>query len=82
MEISFIIGVMGMLLVLLAFVLDEFVQKFNQDTMIYNIINILGSGMLLYYAFSIRSWPFIVLNTVWLIAALVKSAELLRHQRG
>ena len=82
MDISFIIGVLGMLLVLLAFVLDEFIPKFNQNTILYNLINILGSGMLLYYAFSIRSWPFIVLNTVWLIAALVKSAELLRHQRG
>ena len=80
MDLSFIIGVMGMLLVLLAFVLDEFVQKFNQNTLLYNIINILGSGMLLYYAFSIRSWPFIVLNAVWLIAAMVKSTELLRQR--
>ena len=80
-ELSFIIGVVGMLFILLAFVLDEFVKTFNQNTLIYNSINIVGSGLLVYYAFSIRSWPFMVLNIVWLIAALVKSGEILRHQR-
>ena len=80
-ELSFIIGVVGMLFILLAFVLDEFIKTFNQNTLIYNSINIVGSGLLVYYAFSIHSWPFIVLNIVWLIAALVKSGELLRHQR-
>lgn len=71
-EISFIIGVLGMFLILLAFVLDEFVRNFNQNTAIYNLINIFGSAMLVYYAVSIHSWPFVILNAVWLFVAIIK----------
>lgn len=80
-EISFIIGVLGMLLILLAFVFDEFVRNFNQNTAIYNVINIFGSGMLVYYAFSIHSWPFIILNAVWLIVAIIKLEGIITRNR-
>ncbi len=81
MELPFLLGIFGMFLVLVAFVLDEFVRSFNQNTLVYNLINILGSGLLMYYAFSIHSWPFIILNAVWLIVAIVKLEGIMAGKR-
>lgn len=80
-ETNLIIGIIGMFLILIAFILDEFVKKFNQNTVQYNAVNIFGSGMLLYYAFSIVSWPFVILNLVWMVAALVKLVRIMKKQK-
>ena len=77
--IELIIGIIGMVFILVSFVLDEFWKKFNQDTIIYNILNIIGSGMLIYYAWSLKGWPFFILNSVWLIAAGIKLGKILRE---
>ncbi len=71
-DVSFIIGLVGMLCILVAFVLDEFWKKFNQETVQYNVLNIVGAGMLVYYGFVIKGWPFVMLNFVWCMAAMVK----------
>ncbi|MBT4539390.1 hypothetical protein HOI26_05235 [Candidatus Woesearchaeota archaeon] len=75
-------GVLGMFFVLAAFILDEFVDKFNQDTIQYNLLNIVGAGLLLYYALILNAWPFIVLNLVWLGAALVKLLTLFKKKKN
>jgi len=77
--IELIIGIIGMVFILISFVLDEFWKKFNQDTILYNIMNIIGSGMLIYYAWSLEGWPFFILNSVWLIAAGIKLVRILRE---
>jgi hypothetical protein len=79
MTIEFIIGIVGMFFILLAFFLDEFYRKFNQDTVQYNILNIIGAGLLVYYAYSLTSWPFLILNGVWLLVATVKLIRILRE---
>ena len=76
--IDIIIGIIGMLFILVSFVLDEFWGKFNQNTKIYNIFNIVGAGMLIYYAFSLDGWPFVILNTVWVVAAAIKLVKILK----
>lgn len=73
-----IIGIIGMLFILVAFVLDEFYQKFNQNTFQYNLFNICGSGMLMYYAYTLKGWPFLTLNLVWFIAAGIKLIRIMR----
>ncbi len=75
--IEMIIGIIGMTFILVSFVLDEFWKKFNQDTIVYNTMNIIGSGMLVYYAFTLKGWPFFILNSVWLIAAGIKLGKIL-----
>lgn len=77
---SIIIGIGGMILILAAFIWDEFVPTFNQETWKYNLLNILGSGLLAYYAYTIQGWPFLVLNVVWMIAAGIKSVEILTRK--
>ena len=73
-------GIAGMFFILAAFILDEFVPSFNQSTWRYNLLNILGSALLAYYALTIEGWPFLILNLVWLFTAVIKSGELLAHR--
>ena len=76
--INLIIGIVGMCFILVAFILDEFIKKFNQDTIQYNSLNIIGAGLLIYYAFSLSSVPFMILNVVWLVVASFKLTRILR----
>ena len=71
------IGIVGMLCVLTAFVLDEFFRRFNRDTFSYNILNFVGAALLVYYGFTLRGWPFVALNLVWCGVAGVKLAGIL-----
>ncbi len=78
---SIIAGIGGMLFILTAFILDEFVPTFNQETWRYNLLNILGSGLLAYYAYTIQGWPFLVLNLIWLAVAMIKLGEILSRKK-
>ncbi len=78
--ISTIIGITGMFCILSAFVLDEF-TKINRETKLNNSINLIGSSMLVYYAFAIKAWPFFVLNSVWAIASIVKMGFFIGKKR-
>ena len=77
-EINFVIGLIGMTLILIGFFLDEFYKKFDSSTVSYNLINIFGAGALIYYSYSIQGWPFLILNTVWLIVASVKLIKIIK----
>ena len=70
------VGVLGMTFILLAFILDEFFTQFNQDTVFYNLTNIIGSSFLIYYSIQLNGWPFLILNVVWLIVASVKLSKI------
>lgn len=71
MELNTIIGIIGMALILIAFLLD-LTKKVSSDSIIYNLINIFGSGAMVYYAYTLSSWPFGILNGVWFISACYK----------
>ena len=77
-ETNLTVGILGMLCIVIAFVLDEFYKRFNQNTVQYNLLNILGSALLLYYGYTLSAWPFVVLNGIWLVAAGVKLVEVIR----
>lgn len=76
MELNFAVGIAGVIFILAAFVSDEFYKRFNSETVLYNLLNIAGSGLLMYYAYSLQSWPFVFLNAVWLGAAMVKLVKI------
>ncbi|HLC91202.1 MAG TPA: hypothetical protein VJI15_05550 [Candidatus Nanoarchaeia archaeon] len=77
-DYNLLIGIVGMLCILVAFVLDEFNKRFNQETYFYNVLNIIGAGFLLYYGLTLKGWPFVILNAIWVIAALVKLVKLVK----
>lgn len=67
-NLTLTIGVIGMILILAAFIGDLF-KKITEDTMIYNIMNIVGALALAYYAYTINSVPFLILQLVWAVFA-------------
>ena len=76
---SLLAGIVGVVCILVAFLLDEFYDKINAETMPSNLLNIVGAGLLVYYAYALQSWPFVALNAVWLIAAGVKLVNISRR---
>lgn len=68
MTLELLLGIFGMIGILLAFVLDEF-DIIHADSLHYNVLNLVGSGLLLYYAFALRGWPFLILNGIWFLVA-------------
>jgi lipid-A-disaccharide synthase-like uncharacterized protein len=68
MDITWI-GTIGALLILGAFVAAQ-THKLKDTDRMYDGINLLGSALLMYYAFSISSTPFIVINGAWFLVSL------------
>ena len=66
-----IIGIIGMLFLLSAFALNLF-KRVTQDSLIYNIFNIIGAGFLAYYAYALNSIPFLILEAIWILFAVYK----------
>ncbi|NOQ56278.1 MAG: hypothetical protein GQ477_05760 [Nanohaloarchaea archaeon] len=66
-----LIGLPGMALILIAFVLDDF-HKLSVDSKSSMMMNIAGAGLLTVYAYIIMSIPFIILNLVWFFFAAYK----------
>ena len=79
--IEIAIGITGMVSILIAFVLDEFYKDFNQDTVQYNILNMFGAALLMYYAYYLKGWPFLVLNLVWLVVAGIKLVKIMKNSK-
>lgn len=71
-------GIVGVICILIAFLFDEFDKNFNAETISYNLLNAFGSALLMYYAYTLESWPFVGLNAVWLAAALIKLIKISR----
>lgn len=78
--LSLILGTLGMVCILLAFIFDEFNTKYNQDTIFNNLLSVVGAGLLIYYAIALKGWPFFVLNCIWLVVAAIKLVEIIRKK--
>ncbi len=57
-------GIAGMVILLVLFVLSQ-LKKLSQDSVQYDAANAIGAFLLVYYAFALKAWPFLVLNLVW-----------------
>lgn len=63
-DLTLFIGVFGMMIILVLFVLSQ-MKKLSQDSTAYDAANAVGAFLLVYYAFSLRAWPFLILNAIW-----------------
>ena len=66
-----LVGSLGVGLLLLAFVLN-LAGRLYERSAIYLLMNILGAGMAAWYAWQGDALPFVILETVWGVAALVR----------
>ena len=69
MNITQLIGTSGATLILIAFILNQLGHWRNTDLR-YDIVNFIGSILLLMYAVLLKSYPFFILNTVWAVVSL------------
>ena len=75
MVLSDWIGTIGVSLLLIAFALN-ITGKLSATAKIYLLLNIAGAGLAGVSSYMIKFWPFVVLESVWVIAtifALVKT---------
>lgn len=64
-----LLGILGTLLILIAFILNQFRIWKNSD-IAYDASNLVGSLLLVWYAWNIQSIPFVILNGVWCLLSL------------
>jgi len=69
MDQTTFIGTSGAFLILVAFVMLQ-LHKWKEDYLIYDFLNLVGGILLVIYAIILRSYPFLVLNTVWGLLSL------------
>lgn len=62
-------GIIGMLLILLGFFMTQS-HKWSQDDLRYDLINLIGSCLLIWYGVVGKAWPFVILNSVWALYSL------------
>jgi len=69
MDTNTLIGGAGVAIILIAFFLND-THRLNQDSATYDILNFIGSGLLVAYAILLSSIPFAVLNGIWALVSL------------
>jgi hypothetical protein len=72
-----VLGSFGVTLLLLAFFLNLF-KIVGQDSRAYILLNILGAGISCYASYLIRYTPFIILEAVWCLVAVVALLKAVR----
>jgi len=67
--IDLITGFTGMGLILIAFILNQ-LNKWSSESIAYDVVNSVGSGLLVAYSLMIGSWPFLILNGIWMTVSI------------
>lgn len=64
LEITTLVGIIGAMIVLIAFIMNQ-LGKWSRESFAYDFTNATGSVLLVIYALLISSWPFVILNLIW-----------------
>jgi hypothetical protein len=72
-----VIQVVGALLILAGFVLAQF-RVLRVESMLYLVLNFLGSAILAWLAWDDRQWGFLLLEFVWAIVSAWGIIQLMR----
>ena len=64
-----IIGIIGALIILYAFVMNQ-LSKISIDDFQFDFLNFLGSALLVWYAIEINAIPFMIINGIWGLLSL------------
>ena len=70
MSLSDWIGTLGVTLLLIAFALN-ITKKISPQNTSYLLLNIFGAGLAGVSSYMIQFWPFVVLESVWVIASFI-----------
>ncbi len=67
-----------MAMILVAFFMNES-HRWSTDALVYDSFNAIGALLLVVYALAIHSWPFLFLNSIWVI---VSARAIVTHLAG
>ncbi|WP_259071262.1 CBU_0592 family membrane protein [Mucilaginibacter sp. X4EP1] len=70
MKISDILASIGVIILLIAFLLNLY-KKLPTTSKIYALLNLVGAGICGFSSYLISFYPFVVLESVWAIVALL-----------
>jgi len=70
MKVSDIIASIGVIILLIAFMLN-LTKKMKADSRAYSLLNFIGAGLCCYASWMVKFYPFILLEGVWSLVALV-----------
>jgi hypothetical protein len=62
-------GFVGMAMILIAFIMNQ-LHRWHDDDLIYDSFNAIGALLMVYYSYTISSYPFLILNAVWAAVSL------------
>lgn len=68
METPTIIGIAGATLLLIAFSLNQ-THVWKDEYLIYDLCNLLGGALMVWYALLLAAYPFAALNAVWALVS-------------
>lgn len=69
MDLFLVIGTIGMLMILSGFLLIQ-THRLTADALLYDVLNCIGSALLVISAWSVHIWPFVILNAVFAVYSL------------
>jgi len=78
MKASDIIASIGVIILLVAFLLNLY-KKLSAGSRLYSLLNFAGAAICAFSSYMIRFYPFIVLESIWSLVALV---SLIKVSRG
>ncbi len=77
MNLSDWIATLGVTLLLVAFALS-LAKKVSSESKSYLVLNIVGAGLAGLSSYMIGFWPFVILESVWVIASLIPFIKLFK----
>jgi len=78
MKASDIVASIGVIILLIAFLLNLF-KKISAGSKLYSLLNFVGAGVCALSSYLIKFYPFIVLESIWSLVALI---SLIKVSRG
>ena len=70
MKLSDIIASIGVIILLIAFLLNLY-KKLSADSKVYSLMNFIGAGICCFASWMVSFYPFVILEGVWGFVALV-----------
>ena len=81
MKLSDIIASIGVIILLIAFLLNLY-GKLSAENKIYGLLNLIGAGICCFASWMVSFYPFVILEGVWAFVALVSLFKVPRGTSG
>jgi len=81
MKLSDIIASIGVIILLIAFLLNLY-GTLSAENKIYGLLNLIGAGICCFASWMVSFYPFVILEGVWAFVALVSLFKVPRGTSG